>query len=100
MLILDTHSHVYSVDEANYPTIVKPLRPPGDTGSVANLERVLNPFRTPRKLLSLRRRWCLMAKLFCSILCAASHLAPRLKCSLKPEVLDWKLSLKSSFLPI
>ena len=40
MLILDTHAHVYSADEANYPTIVKPLRPPGDTGSVANLERV------------------------------------------------------------
>jgi predicted TIM-barrel fold metal-dependent hydrolase len=40
MLILDTHAHVYSADEANYPTIVQPLRPPGDTGSVANLERV------------------------------------------------------------
>jgi predicted TIM-barrel fold metal-dependent hydrolase len=40
MLILDTHAHVYSADEANYPTIGKPLRPPGDAGSVANLERV------------------------------------------------------------
>lgn len=40
MLILDTHTHIYSADEASYPPIVKPLRPPGDAGSVANLERV------------------------------------------------------------
>jgi predicted TIM-barrel fold metal-dependent hydrolase len=40
MLILDTHTHIYSEDEASYPPVVKPLRPPGDAGSVANLERV------------------------------------------------------------
>ena len=40
MLILDTHTHIYSEDEASYPTVVKPLRPPGDAGSVTNLERV------------------------------------------------------------
>ena len=40
MLILDTHTHIYSEDEATYPPVAKPLRPPGDAGSVANLERV------------------------------------------------------------
>ena len=40
MLILDTHIHIYSEDEASYPPAVKPLRPPGDAGSVINLERV------------------------------------------------------------
>jgi len=40
MLILDTHTHIYSEDEATYPPVAKPLRPPGDAGSVTNLERV------------------------------------------------------------
>ena len=40
MLILDTHTHIYSKDEATYPPVAKPLRPPGDAGSVAHLERV------------------------------------------------------------
>ena len=40
MLILDTHTHIYSDDEASYPPVAKPLRPPGNTGSVTNLERV------------------------------------------------------------
>jgi predicted TIM-barrel fold metal-dependent hydrolase len=40
MLILDTHTHIYSTDEASYPPVAKPLRPPGDAGSILNLERV------------------------------------------------------------
>ena len=40
MLILDTHTHVYSTDEVNYPPIAKPLRPPVDSGSLKSLERV------------------------------------------------------------
>ena len=41
MLILDTHTHIYSSDEASYPPVVKPLRPPQDAGFVTNLERVI-----------------------------------------------------------
>ena len=41
MLILDTHTHIYSQDESSYPPVAKPLRPPGDAGSMTNLERVL-----------------------------------------------------------
>ncbi len=41
MLILDTHTHIYSENEATYPPVAKPLRPPGDAGSVARLERVI-----------------------------------------------------------
>ena len=40
MLILDTHTHIYSEDEANYQPVAKPLRPPRDSGSVARLEQV------------------------------------------------------------
>jgi len=40
MLILDTHTHIYSEDETRYPPVATPLRPPGDAGSVTNLERV------------------------------------------------------------
>ncbi|HTM48387.1 MAG TPA: amidohydrolase family protein [Bryobacteraceae bacterium] len=41
MLILDTHAHIYSEDEKRYPPVPKPLRPPGNTGSLASLERSL-----------------------------------------------------------
>ena len=41
MLILDTHAHIYSEDEKRYPPAVKPLRPPGNAGSVPNLKRVI-----------------------------------------------------------
>lgn len=40
MLILDTHAHIYAEDEAKYPPAPKPYRPPGTSGSVANLSRV------------------------------------------------------------
>ncbi|HYL34552.1 MAG TPA: amidohydrolase family protein [Bryobacteraceae bacterium] len=40
MLILDTHAHIYSEDESRYPPGPKPYRPPGTSGSVANLKRV------------------------------------------------------------
>ena len=41
MLILDTHAHIYSEDERRYPPKPQPYRPPGTTGSVANLERAV-----------------------------------------------------------
>jgi len=41
VLILDTHTHIYSADEASYPPTVNPLRPPGSAGSLANLRRVI-----------------------------------------------------------
>ena len=42
MLILDTHTHIYSEDEASYPPVPKPIRPAGGSGSLTNLERVIN----------------------------------------------------------
>lgn len=39
MLVIDTHAHIYSADETRYPTAAKPLRPPGSSGSVGNLQR-------------------------------------------------------------
>ncbi len=42
MLILDTHAHIYSRDEKRYPTIDKPLRPPGGKGSLEDLRRETN----------------------------------------------------------
>lgn len=39
MLIADTHAHIYSPDEKAYPTIAKPLRPPGGNASVEDLHR-------------------------------------------------------------
>lgn len=39
MLIIDCHAHVYGTDEANYPTIEKPLRPPNGKGTLAHLKR-------------------------------------------------------------
>jgi L-fuconolactonase len=40
MLIVDTHAHIYSPDEAKYPPIDKPLRPPGGQASVEDLRAV------------------------------------------------------------
>ena len=39
MLIIDTHAHIYSLDEKRYPPIEKPLRPPGGKASVEDLQR-------------------------------------------------------------
>lgn len=39
MLIVDTHAHIYSPDEKAYPTIAKPLRPPGGKAAVEDLKR-------------------------------------------------------------
>lgn len=39
MLIVDTHAHIYSPDEKKYPTIPKPLRPPGGHAAVEDLQR-------------------------------------------------------------
>jgi L-fuconolactonase len=40
MLIVDTHAHIYSPDEARYPPIDQPLRPPGGKASVEDLRAV------------------------------------------------------------
>ena len=37
MDIVDTHAHIYAPDEGRYPTIEKPLRPPGGKGSLQDL---------------------------------------------------------------
>ncbi len=37
--ICDTHAHVYSPDEARYPMIAEPLRPPGGAGTLEHLRR-------------------------------------------------------------
>src|SRR5262249_45295976 len=39
MLIIDSHAHIYSDDQKIYPAIAKPLRPPGQTGTLAHLDR-------------------------------------------------------------
>lgn len=39
MDIVDTHAHIYSPDEKRYPTIEKPLRPPGGKGSLEDLRK-------------------------------------------------------------
>lgn len=38
-MIVDTHAHIYSPDEATYPAIEKPYRPPAGTGSPDQLQR-------------------------------------------------------------
>jgi predicted TIM-barrel fold metal-dependent hydrolase len=39
MLIIDGHAHIYAGDDALYPPIAKPLRPPAGAGTVAKLRR-------------------------------------------------------------
>src|SRR5262245_8407130 len=39
MLIIDGHAHVYSDDDALYPPVAKPLRPPAGAGTVDKLRR-------------------------------------------------------------
>lgn len=38
MLIIDAHAHVYAEEDAKYPPIDNPIRPPGKAGSVRALE--------------------------------------------------------------
>lgn len=38
-LIVDTHAHIYSADEEEYPMIAKPYRPPAGTGGIDHLRR-------------------------------------------------------------
>src|SRR5262245_51086146 len=38
-LIIDCHAHIYSEDEKKYPPIEEPYRPPGKSGTVAQLRR-------------------------------------------------------------
>jgi predicted TIM-barrel fold metal-dependent hydrolase len=39
MLIIDCHAHIYGEDEAAYPPLENPLRPPQGTGTLAHLKR-------------------------------------------------------------
>lgn len=41
-MIIDAHAHVYSPDEARYPPIESPLRPPAGTGSPEHLRREMD----------------------------------------------------------
>ena len=36
-MIIDTHAHIYSSDEQNYPPISAPYKPPGGTGDTSHL---------------------------------------------------------------
>jgi len=38
MLIIDSHAHIYAEDDVRYPSIDKPIRPPGKSGTVGTLE--------------------------------------------------------------
>jgi predicted TIM-barrel fold metal-dependent hydrolase len=38
-IVVDTHAHIYDADEARYPMIDEPYRPPAGTGDAAHLER-------------------------------------------------------------
>ena len=40
MPIVDTHVHLYSEDEARYPPIPCPIRPPAGTGTIEHLLKV------------------------------------------------------------
>lgn len=40
MLVIDTHAHIYADDNIQYPTIDKPIRPPGNAGAVWTLEAI------------------------------------------------------------
>ena len=39
MNLIDTHAHMYHADEAQYPMVDEPLRPPEGTGTVLHLRR-------------------------------------------------------------
>jgi predicted TIM-barrel fold metal-dependent hydrolase len=39
LLIIDSHAHIYGEDEAKYPPIDKPYRPPKGTGTLEHLRR-------------------------------------------------------------
>src|SRR5690348_6133406 len=42
MLIIDSHAHLYGEDEARYPPIKSPNRPPNGKGYFSNLKRVMS----------------------------------------------------------
>ena len=50
-MIIDTHAHIYSPDEAAYPTIEDPLRPPSGTGSHEHLRREMDAAGVDRAVL-------------------------------------------------
>ena len=39
LIVVDTHAHIYSEDEQQYPKIEQPLRPPPGTGTIEHLTR-------------------------------------------------------------
>ena len=50
-MIVDTHAHIYSPDEAAYPTIEDPLRPPEGTGAPEHLQREMEAGGVDRAVL-------------------------------------------------
>ena len=39
--VIDTHAHIYSEDDSAYPPVPQPRRPPGTSGSLTRLERLM-----------------------------------------------------------
>ncbi len=50
-MIVDTHAHIYSPDEAAYPPIENPLRPPRGTGSPEHLRKEMEASGVDRAVL-------------------------------------------------
>ncbi|WP_263367408.1 amidohydrolase family protein [Edaphobacter bradus] len=42
MLIIDTHAHIYAENDAEYPAIDNPTRPPGKSGSLKTLDALIS----------------------------------------------------------
>ena len=50
-MIIDTHAHIYSEDEAAYPSIEDPLRPPAGTGTPEGLQARMRAAGVERAML-------------------------------------------------
>ena len=50
-MIIDSHAHIYSADEAAYPPIEEPLRPPDGAGSLEHLRREMAAAGVDRAML-------------------------------------------------
>ena len=50
-MIIDTHAHIYSPDEASYPTVAEPLRPPTGTGNPEHLREEMKAAGVDRAVL-------------------------------------------------
>lgn len=51
LVIIDSHAHIYSADEASYPPVDEPLSPPDGTGSPEHLRREMDASGIDRAML-------------------------------------------------